>query len=250
MYEININHAIITTFLLGILSTLHCVGMCGGIMTALTFGLPQTIRRHPLLFPLYLLLFSLGRILSYLLAGVVVSLLGSALLGMISPQFGLSLLRGLAALTLVAVGCYLAGWLPAFAYIEKVGVPLWRWLEPWTERLLPITSPLQALLYGMIWGWLPCGLVYSALLYTFASATATEGGVMMVAFGVGTLPGMIALALFAHRLHHLTRKTAFRTTVGVMLITISLVGLLFGDTLHPPNHLDSNPAMECQSEPL
>ena len=117
-------------FTLGLLSATHCLGMCGGIIGALSLSAPASLRRHRWRQTGYVLLYNLGRTLSYALAGALVGSLGGSLLaGLAGPQAHW-ILQILGALMLLALGLYLAGWLPQLAHVERLGVPLWRRIEP------------------------------------------------------------------------------------------------------------------------
>lgn len=216
----------LAAFLIGLFGTLHCVGMCGSIIGVLTLSLPEETRQHPPRLMSYLLLYSAGRLLSYTLAGALAGGFGSGLLYSISPQSGHQVLLLIATSLMVAVGFYLAGWFPKLAYMERLGTPVWQRLEPLGRRLLPVKSPLQALLYGMIWGWLPCGLVYSALFIALAHGSYLTGGVFMFLFGLGTLPAVIGTGIFADQLLRWARNPQIRMYAGIMLILLALSGLL------------------------
>ncbi|WP_456413259.1 sulfite exporter TauE/SafE family protein [Thiolapillus sp.] len=213
-------------FLMGLFGALHCVGMCGSIMGVLTFSLPMETRKKPVRLIGYLGYYSLGRILSYSLAGAVAGGFGAGLLFQISPQYGHSILLLTATLLMIAVGLYLAGWFPAFARIEKAGAPIWKKLEPLGRKLLPVSSPLQAVLYGMIWGWLPCGLVYSALFIALGQGSMLQGGVFMLLFGLGTLPAIMATGIFADQILRFSRNPQMRMFAGILLILFALTGLI------------------------
>lgn len=213
-------------FLMGLFGALHCVGMCGSIMGVLTFSLPYETRQHPPRLLGYLSYYSLGRILSYSLAGALAGAFGAGLLFRISPQYGHSILLLVATFLMVAVGFYLAGWFPSFARIEKAGAPIWKKLEPLGKKLLPVSSPWQALLYGLIWGWLPCGLVYSALFIALGQGSAMQGGVFMLLFGLGTLPAVMATGIFAEQIMRFARNPRMRVIAGIALIVFALAGLI------------------------
>ncbi len=220
------SHPLSIAFTLGLFSTLHCLGMCGGIIGALTLSLPPEVRATRWRLLSYIGAYNIGRIISYSLAGAVFGAFGQRLFHALSPIYGHLLLQGLAALVLVSIGLYLAGWFPRFARIEALGAPLWRRLEPLGRRLLPVRSPAYALLFGTIWGWLPCGLVYSALLWT----TTTGGGgltgaLTMLAFGAGTLPGVMSAGVFTGWLTRVTRLPYVRQVVGLALIGLAVISL-------------------------
>ncbi len=215
----------LAAFLIGLFGTLHCVSMCGSIIGVLTLSLARETRLQPPRFMSYLLLYSIGRLLSYTIAGALAGAFGSGLLYRISPQSGHQILLFIATALMVAVGFYLAGWFPKLAYIERLGTPVWQRLDPLGRKLLPVKSRLQALLYGMIWGWLPCGLVYSALFIALAHGNYVTGGVFMFVFGLGTLPAVIGTGIFADRLIFWARNPQVRMYAGIVLILLALWGL-------------------------
>ncbi len=217
---------VLGAFLMGLFGALHCVGMCGSIMGVLTFSLPSQTRQRPGRLLGYLGYYSLGRILSYTLAGALAGAFGSGLLLSLSPRYGHSILLLVATVLMVAVGFYLAGWFPGLAQIERVGAPVWRKLEPLGRKLLPVKSPLQALLYGLVWGWLPCGLVYSALFIALGQGGAIEGGVFMMMFGLGTLPAVVTTGIFADQIMRFARNPRMRIIAGIALIAFALTGLI------------------------
>jgi len=195
---------------LGLLGGGHCVGMCGGIMGALTFAIPDSARARR--FSL-LLHYNVGRVASYTLMGLLLGLLGG-----FAGTAGTAALRVMAGALLIAMGLYLAGWWRGLTYIERLGGGVWRYLQPLGKRLMPVQSSPQALLLGVIWGWLPCGLVYSALAYAASQANGPAAAGVMLAFGLGTLPVVMASGLFAERLKALIQKQQIRSVFGILIV--------------------------------
>ncbi len=215
-----------TAFGLGFFGGAHCIGMCGGIMGALSFAVPEANRGARLAL---LLSYNLGRITTYTLMGALLGALG----GVVSGGHGMSVLRLLAGVLLICMGFYLADWWRGLSYLERVGHSLWRHLQPLGQRLMPVTSAPRALLLGAVWGWLPCGLVYSALAYATATATPFEAGATMLAFGLGTLPAVLASGIFAQRLKSVIQRRQLRTLFALAIIgfgvwTIAAAGFHFG----------------------
>ncbi|WP_449124120.1 sulfite exporter TauE/SafE family protein [Pseudomonas viridiflava] len=204
-----------SALVLGLLGGGHCLGMCGGLMGALTLAIPreQRARRMQLL-----MAYNLGRIVSYAIAGFFSGLVGWAVAN--SP--GATTLRVVAALLLIAMGLYLAGWWSGLTRIERLGRGLWRYLQPFATRLLPISSIPRALLLGALWGWLPCGLVYSTLLWAASQGNAIDSALLMLAFGLGTWPVLLATGLAAERTTSLLRKRSVRAAGGVLVILFGL----------------------------
>ena len=213
-------------FLIGLFSTLHCIGMCGSIMGALSLGLPASIRDNRFRRFSFVSSYNLGRILSYSLAGLVTGALGAGLLEHAGLATGHSILRTTGAAMMIVIGLYLAGWLPQLAYFERAGAPVWRKLEPIGRKMMPVDTMARAFVYGMIWGWLPCGLVYTVLLWTLTAGSALEGALTMMAFGIGTLPTLIATGMMASWLTRFAQSTHARRLVGLLIILLA-IGSLF-----------------------
>lgn len=144
----------------------------------------------------------------------------------LSPQYGHLILQTLASLILIGIGFYLAGWFPGYAVIEKIGTGLWQRLEPLGRRLLPVKSPIQAGLFGIVWGWLPCGLVYGVASWAVTSGSAVNGALVMLAFGLGTLPGVVSAGLATGWIVRFTRQARVRKIMGILLILMALITLL------------------------
>jgi sulfite exporter TauE/SafE len=176
-------------FLLGLFGGLHCVGMCGGIVSALTGARTggHSGRRKAAA----QLLYNAGRISSYAVAGAIAGGLGLSLLTLLGADAA-RWLRILAGAFLVAAGLYLAGWWFGLTRLERLGAHAWRHIAPLSGRLQPLDRAWKQFAAGAVWGWLPCGLVYAALAGASASGGAAEGAAMMAAFGVGTLPALLA----------------------------------------------------------
>ena len=213
--------ALASIFLAGLLAGTHCAGMCGGIVTALSFsGAANT--RPPLS---RLLAYNAGRIGSYTIAGAIAGSIGAGGL-LLGPQQPVQqILFVVANLMLIALGLYLAGLSRVVTHIEKLGTVLWRRLAPLTRNLLPVRNNGQALMLGALWGWLPCGLVYTILLAAVASGHPVNGALIMLAFGLGTLPNLLALGYFSATIRPWLQKRAVRLAAGFMIIAFGLVGL-------------------------
>ncbi len=206
---------LVSALILGLLGGGHCLGMCGGLMGALTLAIPPEQRSQRLQL---LLAYNLGRIFSYALAGLLLGLAGWA----VGNSPAAMLLRIAAGVLLICMGLYLAGWWSGLTRIEAVGRHLWRHLQPLTRRLMPITSIPRALLLGAIWGWLPCGLVYSSLLWAASQGSALESSLLMLTFGLGTLPVLLATGMAAERLSGLLRRRGVRIAGGVLVMLFGL----------------------------
>ena len=209
-------------FLVGLLGGVHCVGMCGGIVGALSFGLPEQTRgRFSALLP-YLLNYNLGRLISYTVAGARLGGVGALAANLVTLHQAQSVLQIIAGLFMIAMGLYLGGWWFGMNKLERLGGKLWRFIEPFGRRLLPVQKPSQALVMGLVWGWLPCGLVYSALIWAISAGSALKGGLLLLSFGLGTLPNLLAMGIFAGKLTALLRRPGVMHLAGTLVILIGL----------------------------
>lgn len=204
-----------SALVLGLLGGGHCLGMCGGLMGALTLAIPPEQRGKRLRL---LLAYNLGRIFSYACAGLLLGLAGWA----VASSPAALALRVVAALLLIAMGLYLAGWWSGLTRIEALGRGLWRHIQPMASRLLPVSSLPRALLLGALWGWLPCGLVYSTLLWAASQGNAEYSAVLMLAFGLGTWPVLLATGLAAERVNALLRRRSVRVAGGVLVMLFGI----------------------------
>lgn len=217
----------IAVFLIGLLGGTHCVSMCGGIVGALTVQMPGSQRRQ---WPIHLA-YNVGRIGTYTLMGGTLGALGSVglLFNELLPiQFGLYVV---ANLMLVALGLYLVGITRFLTPLERLGLTLWRRVQPMTRRYLPARSVRQALPLGLLWGFLPCGLVYSVLTTALVTGSALRGATLMLAFGLGTLPNLLLAGMLFKRFRDITRNTRVRLAAGLVVLGFGVFGLVHAPTL-------------------
>ncbi len=224
----------LAAFMIGFLGGGHCIGMCGGVMAALSFAIPadQPVKRWRVL-----LSYNIGRIFSYVLIGALAGGIGFQL----SSGHGLSILRIIAGILLIAMGLYLANWWRGLSYLESLGGVLWRRLQPLGKSLMPVKSSRSALMLGMLWGWLPCGLIYTALVYAMAQGSAPEAAGVMLAFGLGTLPTVLAGGLLAERLKQILQARRWRTLMALCIIgfgvwTLTIAFMHAGHAGHGQHH--------------
>jgi sulfite exporter TauE/SafE len=206
-----------TLFLVGLLGGTHCAGMCGGIVGALSLQAAPGRGAIPIH-----LAYNVGRIASYTLAGALAGAVGYAFGDILPIQRGLYLL---ASLMLVAMGLYLLGATRTLAVLESAGQRLWRRIQPATRRFLPVRGAVQALPLGLLWGWLPCGLVYSALTTALATGSAARGALAMLAFGLGTLPNLLLAGLLLTRFRRFAQAPTTRRISGCLVLGFGAYGL-------------------------
>jgi sulfite exporter TauE/SafE len=196
----------ITALGIGLAGAGHCLGMCGGIAASINLGgyrgTGATLAYHA------------GRITSYALLGALLA--GAA--GAIDLAQWTMGLRYLAAMLLIAMGLSIGGWWQGIAMLERAGARLWRPVQRLSGRLLPVRHRWQALLLGLGWGLMPCGLIYSALAWSATSQQALSGALLMLLFGAGTLPAMLTTSFGAGGVQALLRRRGLKQVIAVFLI--------------------------------
>ena len=207
----------LSLLLLGLASGVHCVGMCGGFVAAFQ-GIP--IRKAEAPPWRRLLVFNAGRITSYALAGAVAGVIGGQVAGALQAQ---SALYAIADVMLIAIGLHLAG-ITSLSPLERLGAPLWRRLQPLAAKAMGGRSAYAA---GLAWGWIPCGLVYGALAAAAFAGSAPGGALAMAAYGLGTLPWLMASGAAFSRL----QKRGARAVAGATVLAFGVYGLAQGSDL-------------------
>lgn len=236
---------LLSAFIVGLLGSTHCLGMCGGIVSALTFGLRADLRRSPWTLVPYLLAYNTGRISSYVIAGVIAGAMGAGAFGVLPSSASRWAVKLVTGGFMIALGLYLAGWWPGLQILEKWGGVLWRRIEPLGRRLLPVDHPLKALAFGLVWGWLPCGMVYAVLAWAFSSGSAMDGASLMFAFGLGTLPMLFAIGATAEWLRDFARHPWVRRGAGMLVLLFGLYTILApgGHARHGSAHVGHAPSV-------
>ena len=211
---------IFAAVLIGWLGGVHCLGMCGGIVSALSMSVPEGRR------PALLLAYNLGRCITYIVLGALAGFMGYAGISVLGvAPFGFYIL---ANILLIGMGLYLMGWPLIVRPLEQGGQHLWRHIEPIARRFFPVTTPGRALIVGFAWGFLPCGLVYSALATAIASANPVSGAVWMAGFALGTLPNLLLAGWMGAGLLNRMRQSALRWIAGLLVIAWGVYGLVQG----------------------
>lgn len=202
----------LAALLIGLLGSSHCLVMCGGIASALQLSVPAERRHSGYFYPLFL---SAGRLTTYSLFGALVGYFG--LTAMQLAGASMLWLRLLAGVLLVAMALYIARLWFGLTQLERLGQKLWQRVQPYTKALLPLDSATKAYRYGLLWGFLPCGLVYSTLSWSLASGSPLHGALLMLSFGLGTLPAILAVGGAAQLLRQLKNALWFRYSTAAIL---------------------------------
>lgn len=210
--------SIFAVFIAGLLGGVHCLGMCGSIVGV--FAAQVEKGKWP-----YHLAYNIGRLASYAAAGALVGAIGQAGLLLRDKVPVQHLLFALSSVMLIVLGLYLAGIWGVVRRIEQLGAVLWKRIQPLTRGLLPVTTPARALALGLLWGWLPCGLVYSVLVTALASGSVQNGALIMLAFGLGTLPNLLAIGIFWESSKRWAQSRRVRLAAGLLVAAFGVYGL-------------------------
>lgn len=213
-------------FLMGLFSSMHCIGMCGSIIGTLTLSLSPEIRNNKMRLLPFVVNYNLGRVVSYTIAGALAGFIGMLITLPLDGLHGYRLLQLLSALVMLCAGLYIAGWFPRFAYIEKIGLHFWKKIEPFGRKLIPVKTHTQAYLFGMVWGWLPCGLVYTALAISATTGDVSKSALTMFCFGLGTLPAVMGVGIMTSILTRLSRTQRFKQIIGLFMIALALLAAI------------------------
>ncbi|MDJ0708802.1 MAG: sulfite exporter TauE/SafE family protein [Woeseiaceae bacterium] len=199
----------------GLLGSAHCFGMCAGISGL--FAVNVNVQSLKTQIP-KAIAYNVGRVASYAFLGVVVAVLGKGAVASI-PALGPPV-RLASGILIILVGAQLAFNWRILGPLENAGAKIWQRIAPAAKGLVPVDTMLQALGLGLIWGWLPCGLVYSVLLLAATTTDPMAGGFVMVAFGLGTMPAMIATGVSASKIAQF--MSGKRLGAGLLIIVLGL----------------------------
>ncbi len=218
-----IEFSITGAFIVGLMGAGHCMGMCGGLVGAFSQQLTSRANQNILASQLgFIFSYNLGRIVSYTIAGALIGGSASLLSTLFSLDIYLISVRVLAGIMMVITGLYIAQIWSGVVQIERFGKLIWHFINPIAKKLLPITNLKQAFAAGLVWGWLPCGLVYSTLTWAIAANNAQNGALIMAAFGLGTLPALISAGIAAQFVTKWISKKEVRLISGLILIIFGL----------------------------
>ena len=209
--------SIASGLIIGLLGSVHCVGMCGPL--ALSLPVHQFTRRQKWI---SVLLYNVGRALTYGGIGLFFGLLGTPFRIWGIQQF-LSITAGL-LLLLFALSKYKIKWPGKKSILPRIHILL-------QKALQSISSPRSFLLVGLINGALPCGLVYVAVVSSLATSNIWTAGVLMFCFGLGTMPAMISIMFFGQSLSlsgRMKLQKSMKYVVTIMACLLILRGLNLG----------------------
>lgn len=213
-------------FMAGLLGGIHCAAMCGGIIAACTKGPQASTRRWR-----FALAYSAGRLTSYTVAGALAGALGQGVLQVRGGALMQQAMLTLAGASMLLIALYLGGVTSVVRRLETAGGYAWRHIQPYSRAVLPADTLSKSLALGVLWGWLPCGMVYAVMLTAVASADAVHGALFMFAFGLGTLPNVLAITVFAQRLGTIARTKLGRVAVAAAIAAVGIYAIAMA--VHP-----------------
>ncbi len=225
----------LSALLIGLWSTGHCLAMCGGLAVAAGQTNRRQLNASVSQRGIVLAGWQLGRALSYTFMGFLVGAFGAFFLAQAPVVMIRQTAFVMANLMLIALGLHVAQLWSGIVQLERIGQIVWRWVQPLATATLvpqtpghpqPVKETLQAMRAGAIWGWLPCGLVYSMLVTASVSGSAANGALWMLAFGLGTMPALWMTSMASIRLTDHFRKPVVRKSAGLLIIAFGLWGLL------------------------
>lgn len=206
---------LIPAFLMGFLGSGHCVAMCGSLSMALGFSVPKEKS-----FFLYSILISIGRIFGYGFIGLIVNFFAQSVVSI--TQGGVLYLTLLSSILMFGIGLHIANINSFVLKTEFIGKWFQPFIDPIKSKILPINTPLKCLLYGLFWGFLPCGLVYTALSLAITSPSPLTGFSVMFIFGIGTLPTLVGLTLINAKLNSIFNHSYVRFILGLSVIIMAI----------------------------
>lgn len=198
-----------TALAMGFFGSTHCFGMCGGITVALSSSTSESKKLQ------YSFIFQIFRVVSYAILG---GLFGA--FGYLFSQVSLPVLTSLSGIFMILLGLYLLNINTPLLGLEKLGHKLWSKIQPLQKRFLPIGKAYHAIVIGLLWGLLPCGLVYSALALSVSTGNFMAGAICMLFFGLGTLPALLSLSLISsHGMRWIKNKkfTIFSAIIFILI---------------------------------
>lgn len=206
----------VNAFVIGFLGSGHCVGMCGGINSALMISVPNSKQSMARLIR-YGMMLSLGRMISYAMVGCVAGVLGFSIVALLGHN-SMVIMHYISGIILISLGLYIGQIWYGLQWVEKKGILFWKQISKYTTHFMPVDSLLKSFGLGLLWGAIPCGLVYSALTWALSIASWYQSALLMLCFGLGTLPAMITISSCAHRCHHILKALWFRRVSALIIV--------------------------------
>lgn len=211
----------LSLLLIGLLGSAHCIGMCGGLQQLFIKMSPS---QHHSILPLY----HLGRLISYtlitLFVATILSRFASQTAGLIPYALGIRLL---AALIIIAMGLNYFIRLPRPTFFRLATDKLWQQLRVIARPVLPPRNRFQVVLVGLVWGWLPCSLVYSALTIALAAETVLGSVIAMLCFGLGTMPALLGMGFLTRYFQQQEKMQQWLASALIVIGSYALISVFY-----------------------
>lgn len=214
--------SVAAAFLAGISGGVHCAAMCGPLI-GIACGPCGRGRSREWLGRA--LAYNAGRIATYAIAGGATGAIGAAGLALRGAPATQQALLAVMSFSLILLAAYVAGFAPFVRSIERVGAAVWRRVGPGAGRFLPVNTPGRAFGLGFVFGWLPCGMVYLVLIAALTTADPLQGAMVMTAFGLGTLPNVLAISAWFKYVAAVKGRFA-RALIAAVIAAVGVAGVL------------------------
>jgi sulfite exporter TauE/SafE len=225
-----------SALILGLLGSFHCVGMCGPIALVLPVHHHNPIQKF-----IKITLYHLGRIIAYGCIGVLFGLLGKGLF-LSGFQQRLSILIGIGMIVYIVFPSRIFNSIkitqPLYLFIGKLKSSLGKQLKKKSNKAL--------FSIGFLNGFLPCGMVYMALVGAIATANPTEGFLYMAVYGMGTIPFMTVI-LYAKNIFTVSFRNKIQKAIPYFVVIIGVLFILRGFGIGIPFISPSDAKLQIQS---
>lgn len=215
------NFSLLTAFIIGLVGNIHCLGMCSGIILLLSLNLSENKKNEKLLYQIY---YNTGRIIGYLIINVIAFTLGIIIiktLGIENTKF----LKLISGITLILISTYLISSINLIKKFEQFGSKIWIQIKKITKIIIPVKNPIQAIILGILWANIPCGLVYSTLIWSISSGSIVKSLTLMILFGLGTLPSMLGLGFISTKTKKIVNSKFFKIVSFFILISLGFFNI-------------------------
>lgn len=214
------NFSILTALSIGLLGNFHCVGMCSGIITILSLSLSKENKKKINIYQIY---YNIGRLIGYILINIIAFSIGIIIIKTLNIN-NLIFLKLISGITLIMIALYTLNILNSVKQIEKLGFKIWNNIQKHIKSFLPIKNPIQAIIIGIIWSHVPCGLVYSTVLWSISSGSIIKSIIFIFFFGLGTLPSMISIGLLPNKIKIINLKE-LKLVIGTTLFILGIYNI-------------------------
>lgn len=211
-------------FVAGLAGGVHCAAMCGPLAAVAYAAAGAKHGGHRWL--AQALAYNAGRIASYCAAGAITGALGAAGLAFRGSPAVQQALLAIMSSTLILMAAYIAGTFPRLRSLDSAGRFVWQQVQPYSRHFLPASTAARAFGLGVVWGWIPCGMVYVALIAALTTANAVHGALLMAAFGLGTLPNLLAISAWLRAFRAHARTGMWRRIAAAAIAAVGVIGLL------------------------